>query len=478
MDVKYDQPAETVDDWTTEIDDCAAGMDDNQIEEKVDRYNQVISNFVALYANRARQRTDDWLAKKQISVGGSEIAALMGWNRYSSPEDTVASKAGIISRGLGSIACWWGSMFEAVIERYVEIDCGTRLFGTDISIPAPPSSGLEYLHANSPDGFAVLTLYMDAKADWRILRTDAETLAAAKSRPKKPVIVLLEFKCPYRRRPNGSIPKHYRPQVWSGLAVSPIAHFGVYIDAGFRKCALQDLGPSINYDRAYHQETPNPSWTTPIAWGITGVYEPYDETQKRCQNVDTDDFDDFCGYFYHNPGDDMADGVRRIRFTEHRHPALVDFGNCEPGSFETMMSLLDRKYLRAVHVGPCFPDGRGIPLRTEHETEAAVQHLKDNPPPHHTLFGVIPWKLYEVDYIFLERYPDFLEMIAPKVRECLDQASQIRVAEDPVEAFNSYRISKSLKNSTPPVVLSIETIDELQSLSDSMMSATPAPRCG
>ena len=443
---------------------------DNDQTATVDKYNRLIRSFVALYSDRARQRTDEWKAKKENSIGGSEIAALMGWNCYSSFDDIVAAKAGILPRGLGSIACGWGSMFEAVIERYVAFDCGTQLFGTDISIPAPAASGLENLHANSPDGFAVLTLYMDDKEDWQILRTDAETQAAAEGRPKKPAIALLEFKCPYRRRPNGAIPKHYRPQIWSGLALSPIAHFGVFIDAGFRKCSLHDLGPSIDYDRAYHREPPNPNWTTPIAWGITGIYEPCYETPHSALSSAADAFDVLCA---RHSGGDIPDEVRCIRIAEHTHPSFIDFGNCEPRSFVAMMSLLDRKSLRAEHIGPCFSDRRGVPLRTRREIEAAVQHLADSPPPRHKLFGVIPWKLYEVDYVCLERNPEFLEMVAPKVRECLDQAASIRAAEDPAKAFHSYTVAKSLKNSTP-VVLSSDTIDELKSLVESM-DAAPSP---
>jgi hypothetical protein len=67
---------------------------------------------------------------------------------------------------------------------------------------------------------------------------------------------LLEFKCPLSRRPDGGVPKQYLPQLWSGLAVSPVAHAGLFVDVVFRKCALADLGPGPEYDREYHRRGP------------------------------------------------------------------------------------------------------------------------------------------------------------------------------------------------------------------------------
>ena len=42
----------------------------------------LMDKFVALHAGQAPQRSAAWLAKKATSIGGSEVAALMGFNPY------------------------------------------------------------------------------------------------------------------------------------------------------------------------------------------------------------------------------------------------------------------------------------------------------------------------------------------------------------------------------------------------------------
>ena len=427
---------------------------------------ELMDRFVDLHAGRHRQRTAGWLAKKAGSIGGSEIAALMGYNPYSSFDEVVASKVGVRTF-TGNIACQWGTMFESAIERFVEIDCGTRLAGTDISVPAPAHSGLRGRHANSPDGYGVITLFAPRRDEgepvWRILSTDAATRAAAEGRPTKRVIVLLEFKCPYRRQPKGEIPKHYKPQLWSGLALSPIAHLGIFVDAAFRKCALWNLGPETGYDWSYHRERKIAHWGGPIAWGLTAIYAPrLDAPVKNGELAagdsvagDDDDLEEVISQVntgappinaayeawhlhYKNFGIPFESPQEAAREGRPFAPDPIDFGDCEKSVFETMMLHLDKKRFRAEHFGPCYPDGRGAALRTGREIGAAVDGLAARAPAHHYLLGVVPWKIFEVDYAFVERREGFLAEIAPLVHSCLDMADRFRAEEDPARAYFTY----------------------------------------
>jgi hypothetical protein len=426
-------------------------------------YHALIERFVALHAGRPRQRTEAWLAGKATSIGGSEVAALMGWNPYSNFGGVVGAKAGLRTWDGASVACWWGTMFEPVIERFVEVDCGTRLAGTDISVPAGAGSGLRGRHANSPDGYAVLTIYLGDPGSWRLLSTDAATQTAAAGRPRAEIIALLEFKCPYRRRPKGSIPRHYRPQVWSGLALSPIAHFGVFVDAGFRKCALWNFGPRGGYDGTYHRERKNPLWTTPIAWGLTGVYAPRLDAPRAeapegrlaklnapgmlappdAEALDAGASPAYEAWLLHyeNFGLPLESPEEAARAGRPFGPDPIDFGDCSKGTFETMMLHLSQGGFRAEHVGPCFADGRGAPLKDDTEIGRAIAALAAAPPRHHYLLGVLPWKLFEVDYAFLERRPGFLGEVGPLIHECLDAAAQIREAADPAKEYREYLVA-------------------------------------
>ena len=427
----------------------------SRVCERTADYHALIERFVALHAGRPRQRTEAWLARKATSIGGSEVAALMGWNPYSSFGKVVGAKAGVRTWDGASVACWWGTLFEPVIERFVEIDCGTRLAGTDISVPAPAGSGLRGRHANSPDGYAVLTLYLSDRDEWRLLATDAAARAAAAGRPQVEVVALLEFKCPFRRWPKGGVPRHYRPQVWSGLALSPVACLGVFVDAGFRKCALWSLGPQEGYDRAYHRERENPRWGAPVAWGVTGVYAPR-LGAPRGSRAPAEVRGALAQALGEGAPADPAYEAWHLRYAYFGllpespasaargfSPDPVDFGDCSKAAFETMMLHLSQGGFRAEHVGPCFPDGRGAPLGDDTQIGRAVEALAAAPPRGHYLLGVLPWKLLEVDYSFLERRPGFLAEVAPLVHECLGAAAQIRGAADPAGAYGEYLAARA-----------------------------------
>lgn len=413
--------------------------------------NKLIANFVSLHAGRHRQRTPGWRNDKQFAIGSSEIAALMNYSPYSSRAKVAAEKAGVLSWGAGSaVACWWGTFFEAVIESFVALDCGTRLQGTDISVPAPPGSGLVGTHANSPDGYCVLTLFQDAEEEWRLWTTEAG--AAAAGRPTRSEIVLLEFKCPFRRRPTGAVPKHYLPQVWSGLALAPMARRGLFVDAVFRKCALWSLGPGAGYDRSYHCESTSPVWGAPLAWGLTAVYAPRLDAPRAPAGEPAPDSDGLAGFT--GGGGDAAYEAWRLHYAnfglpfespeaEARAgrafcPDPIDFGDCDRDVFEAALGHLDAGRFLGRHTLPCFPDGRGGALQTPAEIGAAVDAMAASPPAGHFLLGVVPWKVLEVDYVFMSRRPGFLDEIRPLVEETLALADKFRGADNPAAAFQAY----------------------------------------
>src|SRR3990167_11032995 len=177
--------------------------------------DDLIKLFVQLHAGM-KQRDSSWYTAIGTTVGGSELAAIMGINPYSSFLDVVDTKISILDCGNGNWnggneACWWGVLFEDIIGVYTEINLGSPLHGDEICVQAIAG------HRNSPDGYIVGKFYLE-NDEFHLWTTDMDPLIETFQ-----MIVLLEFKCPLTRKPNGSIPKHYVPQVLSGLAVSPIA---------------------------------------------------------------------------------------------------------------------------------------------------------------------------------------------------------------------------------------------------------------
>lgn len=439
------------------------------------------ARFVALHAGAPRQRSAEWLARKSTMIGGSEVAALMGMNPYATFEAVVAAKAGLSAFG-GGVACWWGTLFESAIERFVEVDCGTRLVGTDISVPAPPGPpDLRALHANSPDGYGVVSAY--GSEPLRLLATDRASRAAAEGLPVERFIALFEFKCPYRRRPTGAVPRHYRPQLWSGLALSPVARRGVFVDAAFRKCALWALGGEPGFDREYHRDPAGAYADCPVAWGLTAVYAPrLDAPRARAPTAAKTDSPAagppapdaayeawllYARYFGAKP-ESPAEAARAGRPFA---PDPVDFGDCAPPVFDAMMALVDRGAFRTAHCGPCFPDGRGAPLGSGRAVGAAVDRLAAAPPEHCYLLGVIPWKVCEVVYALVERRAGFLAELAPLAAECLAQAARVRAAADPAAALAAYQAERRARLGAPPEAPGAVGAADLQALFDAVLPA-------
>ena len=387
--------------------------------------HQLVDAFVELHGKAPRQRSAAWLAKKQFVVGGSELAALIGWSPYSSFEKVLGQKC-CFPAWAGNVACRWGTFFEAVCERLLEIDCGTRVSGTDIHVDA---GWLGYRgHANSPDGYCVLNLVREKPGQpagsslagqWAILHTDQEINAARHER--RATIVLLEFKAPYSRRPKAGIPRHYRPQVWSGLDLSPMAEFGLYVDTVFRICALEDLGDTPEYNASYHRRDKQ-AWGRPVAWGMSAVYAPVLGRRTHLTKV---------------PGE-AGHEAWRMRYSyfgllpDAETVDPIDFGSCSAQVFDAMLGYVDSGAYRARHVDPRFADGRGNLF-----DGSAVALLSAEAPAGCYLLGIIPWKVFEINYVPVPRNPGFLASVQDQIEELVALAEQIRAAAVPADAYAS-----------------------------------------
>ena len=295
-----------------------------------------------------QQHSAEWYAAMGTTVGGSELAAVMGMNPYSSYADVVRAKADTLlgkPRWPGSPACWWGSLFEKVICSFVELDLKAAVAGRGACIQAYPG------HRCSPDGYIV---------------------AALPGGDGRPEVALLEFKCPLSRRPRGTIPPHYLPQVLSGLAVSPAADCGLFVDALFRRCALADLGASEAYDASYHGRA---RLGPPLAWGLVRLYSRGPECLP------------------------LAVGLAAPA------GAPADAGVIPADAFSELLGLIDQGVVAAV---PCIEGtARGGPAPAPAPAPA--------PGPEHRLVGLLPWKLFRVDYLRVERSPGFMEAALPLI---------------------------------------------------------------
>lgn len=372
------------------------------------RLQALIDDFVALHAG-IRQREAGWYRIMGTTVGGSELAALMDVNPYSSFEAVAKAKEACL-RGVdtfqGGPACWWGSLFEDVVALVIEVDLGAPVVGDSICIQVVDG------HRNSPDGYVVAGFRRGPHGLELVTTLDPAVAAGAAESGVEWRVLLLEFKCPHTRAPTGSIPPQYIPQVWSGLAVSPPAHFGLFVDSVFRKCALSDLGPSTDYDRVYHNRD-RVDWSPPLAWGLVHIFAPEPSAPRRVRygwagdvwapgdpvvsdySVDADAAiaaqDIHCRYF----------GLARPR------PEMgpVDLGDCPPAMFVRTLGLVARGAFKARPALPVFADGRG----------GGSLGAPAAAPAGYWEVGVLPWKLFNMVYDFVLRRPDFLDEVRPLI---------------------------------------------------------------
>ena len=100
----------------------------------MNRKNQerLLQSFLA-HQYSPLQRSDEWFSQRKTRIGSSEMAALSGTNPYTSFHELVARKAGLKPFSY-PLACQWGTLFETIVEAYVEKDCVTKLFGSSKSI--------------------------------------------------------------------------------------------------------------------------------------------------------------------------------------------------------------------------------------------------------------------------------------------------------------------------------------------------------
>lgn len=348
--------------------------------------NQLIDDFVNIYNSDIKQKDTEWYRLMGTTVGGSEIAAIMSLNRYTSYYGVIESKIEICKgtknfNSSNDISCCWGTIFENVIERYVSIDLGNEVKGTKMCIQKYEG------HRNSPDGYVVANFYLKDNV-YHIWTTDMPREMIMLS-----MILLLEFKCPISRRPTGDVPKYYKPQVLSGLAVSPVAHKGLFVDAIFKKCSLDQLGDNGKYDIVFHKKTVTN--LLPIAWGIIPVYAP---TSKITDNIK-----------------EMYESHFNINFNEENNN-VIDLGDTTIELFKKMMKAMSEKELIPTRPTIKFLDGRGD-----------IDCLEIGDKPNCILFALLPWKLFDVSYVPIDREPNFLENIYPliqtvhaTVKECIE----------------------------------------------------------
>lgn len=171
---------------------------------------KALADFEEEHKHLPAQGSEAWLEKRILGIGGSELATVLGTNRYKTRRELIEERLGMGKKFTGSLATRWGNVLEGLSIQYLEKHLGAKIsqFG---SIP----SDVEYF-AYSPDGIAYFP---------------------------DDTVKLIEIKNPYLRTPTGKIPPQYKAQVYSGLDAIPLASEALFCDFHVRRCASDDICP-------------------------------------------------------------------------------------------------------------------------------------------------------------------------------------------------------------------------------------------
>jgi hypothetical protein len=216
-----------------------------------------IVNFINKQEAAPIQKSAEWYKIKKNTIGGSEVATVLGLNPFKTLKALVGEKTGVLNNKFnGNLYTRWGNIFENVTKSWAE-----KILLMDADIYESGSlEGILERQRYSPDGLGVVKLR------------------------DKYFIVLFEFKAPFKSIPDGKIPKYYRPQIQTGMLSIPIVDTSIFINNCYRKCKLKDIGFSYTYNQEFHI---NDKIKTKYVYACGVIY--FYQTEKQYKKLTEDE---------------------------------------------------------------------------------------------------------------------------------------------------------------------------------------------
>lgn len=419
---------------------------------------QRLELFAQYWSHLPLQGSPEWLADKRAACegggrvptfGGSDVDTFLGFNAYQNVKKLYANRLGLAPFS-GNNATQWGNICEEITSLLCEHIFRSTTYETG-SLPGHIYRG-NVIQRYSPDrigvvAHSIMAPYLERAQAFTWGKRDA--VCAPEPIPRKSeYTVLFEYKNPFNRIPDGTVPKQYTGQMQLGMATIPFVDFAVFVDCMIRKCSrTQFLQPS-EYCRDYHPDASVPPETTaePIYSGFIGFYEQ--QPAGAAPNCEC--------------GSGVAGALAAIRALQAaRAPvgvmairqmagvaalsdadleALIDAAPGLNGLFPDFgewdyigtltKRACDEKFqmpgLRLYYSGFC---GRGED--PEAWLQAALQRFQAAcTRGGHRAFGIMPYKLYQVSIVPMPRCPEFMEKVVPILEDAYDALSRLVTAPD------------------------------------------------
>ena len=396
-------------------------------------------------AGTSGQRTKEWFDFRSRTIGGSEIASLIGKSKYKNIEQLYKSKLDLENvNSFGSrVAMQWGTYFEPVTTRVVEMLFGTvnNEFGSLVG-PVPYSS-------YSPDGVAVVTVpYCDLDRysipipGWQ---HDFELNYILKL-----MMIMFEFKAPYTRVPSGIIPEEYIPQLYAGLATIPEAELSLFINNQFKSCTVMDLTKRDTSSNLYASGIILLMSDEPCNYTPTHNLSTHEKFRKISE-LNTCELKllfsmienkkikpHYCEPFLHTPSNPNVTCPYNIFIDRFVH----------------------NDFIQTAHpFGPWKPCEYTETVFNQYIDFIVTEYEKVDPAK---IKYILPWKLININMIVQKRVePNFLIDLAPKIKEFMENVIRLRNIPNNMDRFNE--LDKIITCKTKYMPDNNSTLDELLS---------------
>jgi hypothetical protein len=381
-----------------------------------------IDDIKQFYASLPKQGSAAWTdpGARKMRCGGSELAALLGNNKYKSIHDFIREKVGLLPEiDNNHINLQWGNLFEPIHRNILE-----HMFNTVIhdlpSIPYQPAHlSRDKLSKSelqiSPDGIAdvdkrliALWIGRNLNHDQYMVNTLLRRLENIKAQH---VTIIVEQKACITRTPS-EIPIYYLPQIEAGMNLFSNVNMGLFTEAVFRLCR-----PSTIIADNHGQ--------------INKLYEPICVTQRRAlpQHYKVK----CAGISYILAPAAEIDHLRTTIYSRNNAAAAnINMSNRAPNPIELsgaehhdifiriaqiVKAAADKYIIRTVFYDVDEPHLLHRPLSAE---ELIINNIQYAP------LAAMYWKLFDITYHFCLPNPTYLDKIFPFVQSSMGDINKLR----------------------------------------------------
>ena len=162
---------------------------------------KLLLDFLDKYRYLPAQGSEEWLAQRLESIGGSEMGTVCGVNKYSKVKTLISQRLGLTKRFSGNVWTRMGNLYENITAMYMEYCLKARIHETG-SIPGLRDPQGKVIQAFSPDGLTVASAFeLDNIIPPQFKHGPLEEFLIDAKANNPWLITLLEFKAPGRRIP-------------------------------------------------------------------------------------------------------------------------------------------------------------------------------------------------------------------------------------------------------------------------------------